>query len=120
MEELCCLYSNLLLKLPCFSVIGQMGSTQSTEEKIVVEGVVIDVLPSSECLVEVELGDADLAMKHQLMAYLSGKMRKNYIKVNAGDRVKVEISTYNPKLGRIVYKIDRRQQQAAGGGNVTK
>ena len=67
------------------------------EEKIEVEGTVIEALPSTQFKVEL---DND----HVILAYLSGKMRKYYIRILLGDRVRVELSPYDLKRGRIVYR----------------
>ena len=68
-----------------------------TEEKIQVEGVVIEALPGTQFKVRL---DND----HEVLAYLSGKMRKYYIRILLGDRVKVEMSPYDLSRGRIVYR----------------
>jgi translation initiation factor IF-1 len=67
------------------------------EEKIQVEGVVIEALPGTQFKVRL---DND----HEVLAYLSGKMRKYYIRILLGDRVKVEVSPYDLSRGRIVYR----------------
>lgn len=67
------------------------------EDKIEVEGTVVEALPNTQFLVELDNG-------HQVLAYLSGKMRKYYIRIALGDRVKVEMSMYDPSRGRIVYR----------------
>jgi translation initiation factor IF-1 len=67
------------------------------EEKIVVEGKVIEALPGTQFRVRLENG-------HEIIAYLSGKMRKYYIRVLLGDRVKAEISPYDLTRGRIIYR----------------
>jgi translation initiation factor IF-1 len=67
------------------------------EEKIEVEGTVVEALPNTQFRVELENG-------HTIMAYLSGKIRKYYIRVLLGDRVRVEISPYDMEKGRIVYR----------------
>lgn len=66
-------------------------------EYIPMEGVVEESLRSSTFRVRLENG-------HENLAYLSGKMRKNRIKVLIGDKVQVEVNTYDPKRGRIVYR----------------
>lgn len=72
------------------------------EDKIEVEGVVVEALPNTQFLVELDNG-------HRILAYLSGKMRKNYIRILLGDRVRVEMSVYDPSRGRINYRFrDRR------------
>ncbi|MCY3575521.1 MAG: translation initiation factor IF-1 [Chloroflexi bacterium] len=67
------------------------------EEKIEVEGTVVEALPNTQFMVELENG-------HRLLAYLSGKMRKFYIRILLGDRVKVEMSPYDMNRGRIIYR----------------
>ncbi len=71
--------------------------TKKKEEKIEVDGTVIEALPNTQFKVELENG-------HTLLAYLSGKMRKYYIRILLGDRVKVEMSSYDPSRGRIIYR----------------
>jgi translation initiation factor IF-1 len=67
------------------------------DDKIEVEGTVVEALPNTQFLVELDNG-------HRILAYLSGKMRKFYIRILLGDRVKVEMSVYDPKRGRITYR----------------
>lgn len=67
------------------------------EDKIEVEGNVIEALPNTQFTVELDNG-------HRILAYLSGKMRKFYIRIALGDRVRVEMSVYDPSRGRIVYR----------------
>ncbi len=67
------------------------------EEKIVVEGLVVEALPATQFKVKLETG-------HEVLAYLSGKMRKYYIRILLGDRVRVELSPYDLTRGRIVYR----------------
>ena len=68
------------------------------EEKIEVEGTVTEALPGTQFRVVLE-------NKHEVLAYLSGKMRRYYIRILLGDRVKVEISTYDLTRGRITYRF---------------
>lgn len=68
------------------------------DEKIEVEGVVVEALPNTQFTVELENG-------HQVLAYLSGKMRKFYIRILLGDRVKVEMTPYDMNRGRITYRF---------------
>lgn len=65
---------------------------------IIVEGEVIENLPNT--LFKVQLNDSDKV----LLCYLSGKMRKNYIKILPGDKVKVEVTPYDVDRGRIIYR----------------
>ena len=69
----------------------------SKEDVIEAEGKVIEVLPGTNFRVEVTNG-------HVIVAYLSGKLRKNYIKILEGDAVKVELSPYDLTKGRIVWR----------------
>jgi translation initiation factor IF-1 len=68
------------------------------EEKIEVEGEVVEALPSTMFRVEVD------DMPNSVLATISGKMRKNYIRILPGDRVKVEVSAYDLSRGRITYR----------------
>lgn len=67
------------------------------EDKIEVEGTVVEALPNTQFRVELENG-------HTVLAYLSGKMRKYYIRILLGDRVRVEMSPYDMERGRITYR----------------
>ena len=74
------------------------------DDKLVVEGTVIEALPGTQFKVRLESG-------HTVLAYLSGKMRKFYIRILLGDRVKVEMSPYDLSRGRITF----RHRKIAGG-----
>ncbi|MBN2208637.1 MAG: translation initiation factor IF-1 [Candidatus Coatesbacteria bacterium] len=67
-------------------------------EGIEVEGIVIDVLPNTVFVVE-------LPDSRKVTAHISGKMRKHNIRILSGDRVTVELSPYDLKRGRIVYRL---------------
>ena len=71
------------------------------EDKITVEGTVVEALPATQFKVRLETG-------HEVLAYLSGKMRKYYIRILLGDRVRVELSPYDLSRGRITYRFRRR------------
>ncbi|PAV26730.1 translation initiation factor 1 (bIF-1) [Tamilnaduibacter salinus] len=64
---------------------------------IEMEGVVVDTLPNTMFRVELTNG-------HVVTAHISGKMRKNYIRILTGDKVKVELTPYDLNKGRIVYR----------------
>ena len=72
------------------------------EEKIEVEGLVIEALPATQFRVELENG-------HVVLAYLSGKMRRHWIRILLGDRVRVELSAYDLTRGRITYRFKKNQ-----------
>ena len=71
---------------------------KKTKEAIEVEGEVREALPNTTFTVE-------LANGHSVLAYLSGKVRKNFIRVLPGDRVLVELSPYDLTRGRITYRF---------------
>ncbi|PIQ72786.1 translation initiation factor IF-1 [Candidatus Roizmanbacteria bacterium CG_4_10_14_0_2_um_filter_36_35] len=66
---------------------------------IVVEGEVVENLPNT--LFKVKLFNSEKV----ILCYLSGKMRKNYIKILPGDKIRAEITPYDLNRGRIVYRI---------------
>lgn len=78
-----------------------MPGREKREEKIEVEGTVVEALPATTFRVELSNG-------HTVLAYLSGKMRKYYIRILLGDRVKVELSPYDLTRGRITYRFKSR------------
>ena len=67
------------------------------KDVIEVEGKVLEALPNTKFLVELENG-------HQVMAHLSGNLRMNYIRILPGDRVMMELSPYDLNQGRIVWR----------------
>lgn len=67
------------------------------EKKIKVNGEVIEVLPNTTFRVRLDNGQ-------EVLAHLSGKMRKNFIRVLQNDKVVVELSPYDPNRGRIVFR----------------
>ena len=68
-----------------------------SDDAIEVAGVVLKVLPATMYKVKLENG-------HEVLAHISGKMRKFFIKIAAGDRVTLEISPYDLTKGRIIYR----------------
>jgi len=70
------------------------------EERIEFEGTVIEALPNAMFRVELESG-------HKILAYVSGKIRTNFIRILPGDKVKVELSPYDLTKGRITYRLKR-------------
>lgn len=78
------------------------------EDKITVEGIISEALPATQFRVQLDTG-------HEVLAYLSGKMRKYYIRILLGDRVRVELSPYDLTRGRIVYRYKRRAGDDAVG-----
>ncbi|MES3040976.1 MAG: translation initiation factor IF-1 [Pseudomonadota bacterium] len=70
----------------------------SKEEQIEFDGVVVDTLPNTMFRVKLENG-------HVVIAHISGKMRKHYIRILTGDLVKVEMTPYDLTKGRITYRV---------------
>ena len=70
----------------------------SQKEVIKLTGKVVEALPSTQFRVEFENG-------HSIIAHLSGKMRKHYIKLVPGDKVEVELSPYDLEKGRISFRL---------------
>lgn len=73
------------------------------EEKLEVEGTVVEALPNTQFTVELDNG-------HRVLAYLSGKMRRYYIRILLGDRVRVEMTPYDLSRGRITYRYKKQSQ----------
>jgi len=72
-------------------------SLMSKQDMIEVEGTVIEPLPNAMFRVQLQNG-------HKVLAHVSGKIRMNFIRILAGDRVMVELSPYDLTRGRIVYR----------------
>lgn len=67
------------------------------EDHIEMAGTVIDTLPNTMFRVELENG-------HVITAHISGRMRKNYIRILTGDKVRVELTPYDLSKGRIIFR----------------
>lgn len=74
------------------------------QEKLEMMGTVAEALKGTKFRVELDNG-------HEIIAYLSGKMRRYYIRILLGDRVKVELSPYDLDRGRITYRYKRKTQR---------
>jgi translation initiation factor IF-1 len=80
------------------------------EEPLEFEGVVVEVLPDARCRVKLENG-------HEVVAYTSGRMKKNRIRILAGDKVTVEMTPYDLDKGRINFRHkDTRAPSTPSGG----
>jgi len=75
----------------------------SKDGAIEIEGVVAEALPNAMFRVELTNG-------HKILAHISGKMRKNYIRILPGDRVIVELSPYDLTRGRIIYRYKSQRE----------
>jgi translation initiation factor IF-1 len=78
-------------------VLQRLGGNVAKEEGISVEGTVVEPLPNAMFRVELENG-------HKVLAHVSGKMRKYFIRILPGDKVTVELSPYDLTRGRITYR----------------
>ena len=74
------------------------------EDAIEMEGMVVETLPNTTFRVQLDNG-------HVVLAYLSGRLRKNYIRILLGDRVKIELSPYDLTRGRITYRYTASHSQ---------
>jgi translation initiation factor IF-1 len=77
---------------------SSLGTLMSKEDAIEVQATVLETLPNA--MFKVELDN-----KHQVLAHISGRMRKNFIKILPGDKILVELSPYDLTRGRIVYRF---------------
>jgi translation initiation factor IF-1 len=73
------------------------GDMMAKQDSIQVEATVVETLPNASFKVVLE-------NKHEVLAHISGRMRKNYIRILPGDRVLVELSPYDLSRGRITYR----------------
>lgn len=79
------------------------------EEMLEFEGVVAEVLPDARCRVALDNG-------HEVIAYTSGRMKKNRIRILAGDRVTIEMTPYDLTKGRINFRHKDARSGPPGGG----
>jgi translation initiation factor IF-1 len=77
-------------------------SMASQKEVIKLQGKVVEARPNAQFVVELENG-------HSIIAHISGKMRKHYIRLVPGDRVEVEMSPYDLTKGRITFRLRDEQ-----------
>lgn len=73
------------------------GGVETKSDTLEMEGVVLEALPNTMFRVKLDNG-------HSVLAHISGKMRKHFIKILMGDKVKVELSPYDLTRGRITYR----------------
>ena len=86
----------MILAAECATLFAPRG-VMAKEEQIEMEGTIVDTLPNTMFRVELDNG-------HVVTAHISGKMRKNYIRLITGDRVKVELTPYDLTKGRITFR----------------
>jgi translation initiation factor IF-1 len=80
----------------------------SKEDAIQLDGTVVKVLPATMYTVRLDNG-------HEVLAHVSGKMRKNFIKITQGDKVTIEMSPYDLEKGRIVFRYKSPTQDQPAG-----
>ncbi len=78
-------------------VIYKKGRFMAKEDHLIMDGTVTEALPNTVFRVQLDNG-------HLVTAHISGRMRKNYIRILKGDRVKVEMTPYDLSKGRIVFR----------------
>jgi translation initiation factor IF-1 len=78
--------------------IQDSATLMAKEDVLEMEGKIIEALPNTTFRVELDNG-------HLITAHISGKMRKNYIRILTGDRVKVEMTPYDLTKGRITFRL---------------
>lgn len=83
-----------------FATLGKIAL--SKQDLIEMEGTVIDSLPNAMFRVDLDNG-------FNVLAHISGKIRRNYIKILPGDRVKVELTPYDLTKGRITYRLRNKK-----------
>ncbi len=83
------------------------------EEHIEMPGVVVDTLPNTVFRVKLENG-------HVVTAHISGRMRKNYIRILTGDKVTVELTPYDLSRGRIIYRDTGKPRPETEDKNASK
>ena len=81
---------------------GVQSRVRAKEDKIEVQGTVIETLPNAMFRVELD-------NKHEILAHISGRMRKNFIRILPGDKVLVELSPYDLTRGRVIYRDPGRR-----------
>lgn len=75
-----------------------LDNRMAKEESIEMAGKIIETLPNTRFRVELENG-------HEIIAHMSGKMRKNYIRILRGDQVTVQLTPYDLTKGRITFRV---------------
>lgn len=89
------------------SSLGDAGR-MAKEDNIEMEGTVLETLPNTMFRVQLDNG-------HIITAHISGRMRKNYIRILTGDKVKVEMTPYDLSKGRITFRGNERKNQGGQG-----
>lgn len=91
------LWMRLFFTLRPSLINGTTKQNMAKEESIEMEGTIIEALPNTLFKVELENG-------HEIIAHISGKMRKHYIRILRGDKVTVQLTPYDLSKGRITFR----------------
>nr|YP_010293689.1 translation initiation factor 1 [Joinvillea sp. Yi14364]AEZ48988.1 translational initiation factor 1 [Joinvillea ascendens]ULQ66493.1 translation initiation factor 1 [Joinvillea sp. Yi14364] len=83
------------------------------EQKIIYEGLITDALPNG--MFQVRLDNEDL-----VLGYISGKIRRSFIRILLGDRVKIEVSRYDSTKGRIIFRLPPKDSKRIKDSKDTK
>lgn len=104
-------HKKVLLKFENCAMISLLTPImqQRDDDTVELEGTIHTVLPGTMFRVELDNG-------HLVLAHISGKMRKRFIRLVAGDRVKIEMSPYDTEKARIVYRVDSRSPRPMNPG----
>ncbi|KAK9938142.1 hypothetical protein M0R45_014898 [Rubus argutus] len=94
----CLVGTSILSSKRCPNIVAMGKSPKVEEQKFSAEGLVTESLPNG--MFRIRLDNAD-----NIIGYISGKIRKSFIRILPGDRVKVEVSRYDTTRGRIVYRL---------------
>ena len=81
----------------CHELIAEIEEKMA-KDVIEIEGTILESMPNAMFRVELENG-------HEILAHISGKIRKNFIRILPGDRVKVEMTPYDLSKGRITFRM---------------
>lgn len=92
--------SRPLLKCDEFDIISCVLNMVTSQEKIILSGIIEKVLPEGKYLVEVTYKEKT----RNFVCKLSGRMRRNRIRVTKGDSVQISVNIYDPTLGTITYR----------------
>ncbi|BFG29236.1 hypothetical protein CerSpe_155100 [Prunus speciosa] len=99
----CLAGTKLLSPKRCPNVVAMSKSPNVEEQKFSQEGLITESLPNG--MFRIRLDNADT-----IIGYISGKIRKNFVRILPGDRVKVEVSRYDTTRGRIVYRFKKEDR----------
>jgi translation initiation factor IF-1 len=94
------LFENFYFVHTLYALLLRDFDIMAKEEGILVEGTIVETLPNAMFKVELENG-------HQVLAHISGKMRKYFIRILPGDKVSIELSPYDLTRGRIVHRMKK-------------